>query len=378
MPTSTEISLRDNKEKILCLWEERALKEVASASKATNLALRDSLPLYLDHLHDALAASRKMDVKSVIKHDNEAIRIGKMHGADRAGTVSYVLNEVIFEYHILREVIFEVMEPEEALSKTHRDIILDSVEQAVNDAAVKFSEVHADIQQKFVNTLTHDLKTPITSVKLAAQLILKRSDQPDDCLRSAGRIIGNVNRLDSMIHNLLDVSRLRAGEDLSLNFAQCDFSAIARDVVDEMSDVHGSRIRLKSKGTIQSILSADGLRRTLENLISNAIKYGDSKADVWVELSQNEVAFQFSVHNVGHPILESELPLLFQQYRRAKSAQESNETGWGLGLALVKGVVDAHQGTIEVESTEEKGTTFQVEIPFARDQKEKTNENPSS
>jgi hypothetical protein len=150
--------LKDSIEKIMRLWTERSLKEVPSAVSANALALRDSLPIYLNHLSEALATNRKMDVKSVLAHDKEAVRIGSLHGADRAGNTSYILTEVIFEYHILREVIFQVLEEAEPLDSLQRDIILDSIEQAVNDAAVKFTDVHADIQQKFIDTLTHDLR----------------------------------------------------------------------------------------------------------------------------------------------------------------------------------------------------------------------------
>ena len=124
--------LKDKKEKILCLWEERCLKEVSSAKTALSLALRDSLPLYLDHLSEALATNIKMDFKSVFARDKESSRIGKLHGADRADNKSYALTEVIFEYHILREVIFNALEERHGpLSENERDIIFDSIEQAV-------------------------------------------------------------------------------------------------------------------------------------------------------------------------------------------------------------------------------------------------------
>ena len=365
MDNQPSIDLKNKTEIIMQLWQERALKEVSSAKSADALALRNSLPKYLVHLSQALSAKRKMDVLSVLDHDEEAIRIGRLHGEDRAGTPSYVLTEVIFEYHILREVIFEVLEKEQQLPKIHRDIIFSSIEQAVNDAAVKFSEVHADIQQKFVSTLTHDLKTPISAAKMSAQLILKRSDKPDDCIRSASRIIGSMNRLDSMIHDLLDVSKIRAGESIRLQFINCDLSIVARDVVDEFSEAH-AKISISSSGDVEGYFSCDGLRRALENLIGNAIKYGDPDSPIKVSVDRDSEFVAISVHNEGSPIPKGELAILFEQYRRSKTAQESEKTGWGLGLALVKGVVEAHEGKILVESSEGKGTTFTMKIPYRK------------
>ncbi|MDZ4662536.1 MAG: HAMP domain-containing sensor histidine kinase [Pseudomonadota bacterium] len=357
--------LKNKKEDILCLWEERCLKEVPSAGTGATLALRDSVPTYLDHLSEALSTNRRMDFKTVVAHNGEATRIGKMHGTDRASNRSYILTEVIFEYSILRQVIFQILEKDGPLNETQRNIIYDSLEQAVNDAAVEFSEIHADIQQKFINTLTHDLKTPIAAAKMSAELILRRVGAVDSNVISIKRIIVGINRLESMIHNLLDASRVRAGERLTLQFIQCDLDAVVREIIDEMSVVHGDRFRLDSKVPIEGNWGCDGLRRALENLIGNAVKYGTSDTIIEVSLKPKETGIEIGVHNQGSLIPEKEIPLLFRQFRRGKSVEDAKQPGWGLGLTLVKGVVDAHKGKIRVESAEGKGTTFILEIPFA-------------
>ena len=358
--------LKDKKEKVLCLWEERCLKEVASAGTVTSLTLRDSLPLYLDHLSDALATNRKFDFKSVIAHDEKAARIGKLHGGDRAEQRNYALTEVIFEYHILREVIFQVLETDGQLPAIQRDIIFDSIEQAVNDAAVEFSELHTDIQQTFVNTLSHDLKTPISAARMNADLMLTRPNIPEPFINSTRRIIGSMNRLEAMIHDLLDASRLRAGEKLSLQFIQGDLDAIVREVLDEMSVIHGDRFALASNGALLGRWGCDGLRRAVENLVGNAVKYSTPETPITVSVKRGKAGAELTVHNEGAPIQKKDVPQLFEHFQRSKSAQEGTKTGWGLGLTLVKGVVDAHKGKIRVESEEGKGTTFILEIPFAK------------
>ena len=356
--------LMERIEKIISLWEERSLKEVPSAGTYASLALRDSLPTYLEHLSEALATNRKMDARSIFARNREATRIGKQHGASRAGNRNYLLTEVIFEYHILREVIFQVLETDGPLAEVQRDIIYDSIEQSVNDAAVEFTEIHTDIQQKFISTLSHDLKTPISAAKMNAELILRRTDRLDPSANSARRIIGSMNRLDAMIHDLLDASRLRAGEHLSLQFAPFDLDVMIREVVDEMAVIHGDRFILESKEAVLGNWSCDGLRRAVENLIGNAVKYSTPQTPVTVSLRHGKSTVEIFVHNQGPPIAENEIPLLFQDYRRSKSAHEGSKMGWGLGLTLVKGVVDAHQGTVRVESVAWKGTSFILEIPL--------------
>ena len=356
--------LLDKKEKILSLWEERCLKEVPSADTVTKLSLRNSLPLYLDHLSESLSTNKKMDFKSVFARDQEATRIGKMHGTDRAENRSYELTEVIFEYHILREVIFQILENEGPLESSQRDIILDSIEQAVNDAAVEFSEIHTDVQQNFVNILTHDLRNPIAAAKMNAELILMRADISKDGVISVNRIIESMNRLETMIFDLLDASKVRAGESLVLQFIPSDLKKMIQEVVDEMNVMHEGRILIVAQGEHDGVWGCDGLRRAVENLIGNAVKYSTPKTPITISLRNKNTFVEIEVHNQGSFIAAKEIPVLFQYYRRSKSAQEGTKSGWGIGLTLVKGVVDAHQGKIRVESAEKKGTSFILEIPF--------------
>lgn len=356
--------LNENRERILCLWEERCIKEVDSAKAGASLALRDSIPIFLDLLSEALANNVKTDAKSVFARNKESVKIGKLHGAERAENKRYELTEVISEYHILRQVLFETLEAKNAqLDQNLRDTILDSIEQAVNDAAVEFSEIHTDNQQTFVNTLTHDLKNPITAAKMSAQMILKFTDIADSALSSAKRVISSMNRLEAMIHDLLDVSRLRNGESLCLQIAECDLNEILREVVVELSAIHGDRFKIQSLGSCKGFWDGNSLRRGIENLLGNAIKYSTPKSTISLSLKPIRKYIELVVHNEGTPIPEEEIPLLFQNFHRAKSANEGTKTGWGLGLTVVKGVIEAHKGKVRVESNKGKGTSFIIEIP---------------
>ena len=359
----SSIRLNDHKAEVMRVWTARCLKEVPSAGSAVPLVLKNSIPIYLTHLIEALATNKKMDFKSVFARDEEGTRISKKHGADRAANPSYLLTEVIFEYHLLREVIFEVLESDGSLNSAQRDIVLDSIEQAVNDAAVEFSEIQTDIQKKFVNILTHDLKTPITSAKISAELILRREDMPLPAIDSSKRIIRSMNRIESMIQDLLDGSRVRAGEQLDLQFVECDLEEMIVEVVADMVLVYGDRFTLESKEKLIGIWARDGIRRTIENLLNNAVKYSTPGSPIVIKILKNPHMVQLEVHNEGNPISPADIPLLFKQFRRGASARKGVQTGWGLGLTLVKGVIDACKGKVRVESSVSEGTSFIIEIP---------------
>ncbi|HZI11580.1 MAG TPA: ATP-binding protein [Myxococcus sp.] len=225
----------------------------------------------------------------------------------------------------------------------------------------RLEEEH-DLRERFVATLTHDLRTPLTAAKLNAQMVARKVHDPSALYKLAARIIDNLDRADQMIRDLLDVSRIRAGEGLPLEVSDCELGALARETLEELSLVHADRFVLNAPEPIQGYWSCSGLRRIIENLCNNAIKYGARDRPVTVSLARNgpdEVSL--SVHNWGRPIPSEDQRLLFQPYRRIDSAQK----GWGLGLTLVDGLARAHRGAVKVESTEEAGTTFTVTL--ARD-----------
>ncbi|RYZ63893.1 MAG: HAMP domain-containing histidine kinase [Proteobacteria bacterium] len=193
------------------------------------------------------------------------------------------MGEVISEYKILREVIFQVLEKNQPMKASERDIILDSIEQAVNDAAVKFAEVHAEIQKKFIDTLTHDLKNPIAAAMMNANL-LQKSTLNHAQGRQAKRLVSSLNRVTGMVHDLLDAGRVRAGELIALEFVNTDLRMVLEEVVSEMRELHSNSIVLTTDQTVQGFWGAQGLRRAFENLLGNAVKYGDEKFPIQVSL----------------------------------------------------------------------------------------------
>jgi signal transduction histidine kinase len=106
------------------------------------------------------------------------------------------------------------------------------------------------------------------------------------------------------------------------------------------------------------------LRRVIENLISNAAKYGSPTGPITLTLEKRASEIDISVHNVGNPLPREELLQLFDPFHRSSTADASPHVGWGLGLTLVRGVAEAHGGRVHVESTPEAGTTFTLSLPL--------------
>jgi signal transduction histidine kinase len=362
MPNTTSLRLLRLKDTIMDKWVERALDEVGAAYHQEDLALRNSLPEYLEHMASALSTTVKRTEVRRLFDKKEGTRIGKKHGQERAVSFSYSMDQVIYEYHILRQVIFDLMEDEAPLSDVEREIIVCSVEQAVNDAATQYSETLRDIQEQLTQTLAHDLRNPLQVAKLNLQLMLRRPDDVENVMNKTSRASVSLDRLDKMIMDLLDASRMKAGLKLSLELRpNCDLNWIIREVAADLNITYDNKILVESKGSCLGNWNESGLRRLVENLASNAIKYGEPGAPVTLSLSESAGMAVLSVHNQGEPIPQDEIPLLFQQFRRARGAEQ--KLGWGLGLVVVKGMAEAHQGTVEVVSEKGVGTTFTVKLP---------------
>ncbi|MBC7691802.1 MAG: HAMP domain-containing histidine kinase [Methylotenera sp.] len=363
MTTPASEVLKSECKTIMERWEKRAREEVASTYGIASLSMRDSLPKHLDQLAKALAKAGKESTTEIANTTLHKEHVGKEHGSDRANTTGYSIEEVIFEYRILRQVIIQTLEEKVSLSAKEREIITDLIEQAVNDAAVEFSSILRDTREQFTATLTHDLRGPISAAQTSAELIRRQPGSSDACLKNAERIIESMKRMDSMIQNLLDAGRIQAGQGLPVDISYCRPAEIALHVIEEMTEVYGKRFELLGSSNLHTWWSSDLVRRALENLVSNAVKYGDVQACITVTVIDTDRHVKMTVHNEGNVILKDEMATLFQKYRRSKSAETSSIQGWGLGLTLVSGAAQAHGGTIEVESSQKKGTIFTLTLP---------------
>jgi len=195
----------------------------------------------------------------------------------------------------------------------------------------------------------------------------------------AVRIDGNILRVDRMIRDLLDANRIRAGESLPLRLESCDLTALVEQVAEEARTMHGDRFIVNADGPVRGIWSHEDVHRALWNLVTNAVKHGAPKKPITISVTRDDDQVRVSVHNVGNPIPPGEQQHIFGAYSRAPSADASGRIGWGLGLTLVHGAVEAHGGHVSLESNAESGTTFTVELPVdARSARGTTDERAST
>ena len=224
-------------------------------------------------------------------------------------------------------------------------------------------ELERELRERFVATLSHDLRTPMQAATMSAQLLRRKLGDSEIAQHFAGRIIENISRADTMIKNLLDASRLKAGERLAIKTEHCELNDIAEDTLADLATLHGDRFILNAESRIQGRWSRGEIRRVLENLCGNAVKYGDPDRPVRVKLSRSPDGVRMEVHNEGNPIAAGDREKLFQPFKRIDTGLTEERPGWGLGLTLVRGIVEAHGGSVTVQSEPSTGTRFIVTLP---------------
>ena len=246
-------------------------------------------------------------------------------------------------------------------------VVCDVTERHQTEDRLRQSIVEMQQQRKmdelFVACLSHDLRTPLTAARLAAQRLGRHAHDAAVVSKTAHVIEGRIDRSDEMIRDLLDVYRLKAGGRVPIEPTLCDLRQVVEETIDEMRAIHGNRFDVHGAEPIAGFFCRRGVRRIVENLCNNAIKYGDAQRPVSIMLRNDRDAASVAVHNDGPPIPPDAQARLFEPFQRSSAAQASSKVGWGLGLSLVRGISESHGGNVQVHSSACEGTVFTVNFP---------------
>jgi signal transduction histidine kinase len=238
-------------------------------------------------------------------------------------------------------------------------------------AAAKGREQAITQRDSFFSVAAHELKTPLTALLGQAQLFQRRARREGQLnekdQRSLDVVVAQALRLNNLITDLLDVSRLQHGR-LTPELELLDLRALVARVVDEFRPTVEPRIIVATglDGPLTPV-SGDAMRleQVLHNLLSNAVKYSPAGGDVFVSLALSGGEAHIAVRDQGIGIPADALPQLFERFFRAANAEPRRIGGMGVGLFVVHEIVALHHGRVEVASVEGQGSTFTVVLPLA-------------
>ena len=243
---------------------------------------------------------------------------------------------------------------------------------AVSERAARANElarVNAELssalkaRDAFISVASHELKTPLSALQLQTDVLIRlQQDMPPAMAEKLRRISRQVGRLNRLVVQLLEVSRISAGR-LELEPERVELGALVREVVsrfEEQARTAHCTLHVDAPGRVFGLWDPMRLDQVISNLVSNAVKYGAGKP-IEVEARGAGTRARLRVRDYGVGIAPEDQPRIFDRYERARSRQKIE--GFGLGLWICKQIVDAMGGTIAFSSTLGAGSTFTVELP---------------
>lgn len=360
-----------NMEKILAEWVSFARS--IQPTKMTNEELRDhAKEMLLTVAKDIATAQSELERSEKSKGRQpsaEGETPAEIH-ADCRLRSGFTIDLLASEYRALRASVLKLWLTENRCeSKQDTDDLIrfnEGIDQALAESIVRYTENILLSQDIFLGVLGHDLRDPLNSIAIGAQL-LAQTDNPDNRSAKLGtQMYTTVLRMNKMLDNLLNFTQCRIGGGLQISASTVDLAKISHDVVAEFLLSNPNRI-IQNHADENCIGDWDAgrLSQAYQNLISNALQYGHTDSAVIVETKDCGDHIVFTVQNDGAPIPEQSQNQIFDLMHRIPSAdaERNLKKNLGLGLYIVREIVTAHHGDISVSSTAENGTTFRIQLP---------------
>jgi len=234
--------------------------------------------------------------------------------------------------------------------------------------------MHEDRKDDFIRMASHELKTPVTSIKGYVQLLLnmfrdyeagKENISSQMIQTSLATIDKQIIKLNRLMSELLDLSRIDSGK-LELKMQNFDVNDLVRETVDDLQQTTRHEIRIKNNVDCKLFGDKDRIGQVLLNLLTNAIKYSPKTNSIEVDVyrpSQNIISISVRDHGIG--IDKKDHEKIFERFYRVEGKTEQTYPGFGIGLFIASEIVSRHNGTIYVESEKSKGSTFTFTLPVS-------------
>jgi signal transduction histidine kinase len=267
--------------------------------------------------------------------------------------------------HWASDRAFEAMEITYFEQLVHRfGIALDNARLfAATVAERQHAEDEAAFAERLVAIVSHDLRNPLTVIRLASRALARKPLSRAD-LEAAELIARSSERMKRLIGQLLDFARLHRGMSLPMKFESAHLHEIAKRMVEEAQrGVPGSRIALDLDGRDEILCDVVGVEAILSNLLNNAIQHG-AEGPIQVRIAETDAGvFAIDVHNAGPAIPDDVQATMFEAFHRGAAAGDPHTKSLGLGLYITREIVKAHGGAVRVVSPDGDGTTFSVLLP---------------
>ena len=225
------------------------------------------------------------------------------------------------------------------------------------------------VRRDFITNISHELKTPITALSLNSDALLEVKNDPDQVVRFADRIKQQAGRLNDLVQEIINLSKLQDADplDVARNVNILDVVKEAINQCETNAEARKISINLEKEDAAVVLGNRDQLVMAVHNLIENAINYSAAGTNVTIVVEVNEEIVEITVKDQGIGIAQSEIDRIFERFYRVDPARSRATGGTGLGLSIVKHVAQNHGGEIKVWSAPGVGSTFSLRLPMIQE-----------
>jgi two-component system, OmpR family, phosphate regulon sensor histidine kinase PhoR len=293
-------------------------------------------------------------------------QIQKIRGTDN----TYIENNYEEKISELNKIIEELSEKEKFFETNfeiydlYNNIIL-TIKRIISE--LNTAKIFKINRNEFLGNVTHELRTPIFAIQLSLETLLDGAINDEtvsiDFLK---RALSQTFRLKELVDDLINISRLETGMKISKRYFE--INSFIQTVVYELSELSKKRkVEINIKSEVSDKTRAFGdeerLKQVIVNLIDNAIKYTSDNGKIVIRITKTEKDVIISVSDNGVGIPKDDLPRIFERFYRVDKTRSRDMGGSGLGLSIVKHILELHHSTIKVESEEGRGTRFEFNLP---------------
>ncbi|HEY8891951.1 MAG TPA: ATP-binding protein [Clostridium sp.] len=327
---------------------KKFMPHIESAKQIRDTKISDIITNFLDD--EYLQKINEVITEKKIKYINKKI---------------HLINGDEIYWNVIFEPVFE-------LNGEIQEILMLIIDITTEIKSNKIMEKALESQEEFLANISHELKTPLNVIYSTIQLFNmyckngSLDKNKESIFKYINSMMQNCYRLSKLINNIVDLSKIEAGF-FELNLSNYNIVEIVEEIVNSVAaytDVKGLDI-IFDTDIEEKIIACDPekIERILLNLISNAIKFSDEENKIFVNVKDKNELIEISVRDNGIGIERNELDMIFNRFRQVNKSLSRNAEGTGIGLSLVKAIVELHQGSIHVESEIGKGSTFTVYLP---------------
>lgn len=343
----------DLTDKIILEWVEQLRTHISEARKLPNPLLADTLPLFYKQLVSIATSSAPTYDRSTLAVE---------HGRERARLTHYDTQAIVNEFRLFRNVVFSTWN-ESGINLSQAEITTahQAIDTALAESISGFVIVEQRFREQFFTALAHDMRTPLSTAIMAVEMIC-RAEAGDKIHTMADVAARQHNLLRQMIDDLLDTVAVTPSTNISSQLKPTNIHALAEEIASAARLTH-SRTVIVQGDVVEGLWHTTAVRRAVENMVNNAIKYGTANTDITVGVSQAHGRCMVMVENIGSPIPVEQQENIFQLFRRSEQAVQKNVSGWGIGLPYVRSVAEQHGGSVAVKCTDTK-TIFIFDVPI--------------